>query len=532
MRTNSFIYIAFAFILLVVGCKDEDITRISPSGDFAVNFDFPNYEVTAPAKVVLTNRSKYSEEYLWHFPGGNILTSDGLTGEITSTLLTPDTIYYALPGTYSVTLRAWQDGRVDSLSKEIVIAKMQPRIIVPENIGILQQVQFRSEVFKYDEYDVSYSWDFGESGLTSTEQDPAVAFQTEGLHTVTLTINDGVETLTTSVEVVVLGELVKALYFTDAITRRVYRYQFKQLQIPEVTQLPVNTGIHPLNMSVYNNRLYMSDVGVGIAYTSATADGRIFSVDLNGANEIVHTQPAASLTYGDDPFNHTVDESTGTVYFTTRFGGVRSVSANAVEAAYPTVARIALTTAQNDGASVYGWLDGGLQVIDNVLWYTKHGSAGRGLYKFNATTNAFIERPAAFVQLKIRSFRVDTKNQKIYFAINYQSGSYGKGFYRANLDGSNIELIDAMPDFSTQGGDNEQTYVTGIAIDDDPDDGSAGYVYWGYRDNSDVTGNGPTISGNGSNSGIKRYALDGSKPVEFLLKGYAPYGIAIDHVRR
>lgn len=526
---KKYLILALSFVLLFAGCKEDEISTIKPDGDFAVNFDFPTDSVFAPGKVVLTNRSKYSDKYSWSFPEAKTLNKEGLSEITTSEALAPDTLFYELPGTYKVTLRAWQGGKVDSITKEITVSKLKPQIIVPANIGIELEKQFKARVFKYENLDLTYSWDFGEPGLTSTEAEPKVVFKNEGNHTVTLTINDGVETLTSTVVVFVQGELVKTIYFTDAITNKLYKYQFKQFSTPTVTPLPTSTGPHPLNISVYNNRVFISDAGEGIRFTSVPGDGRIFSVDLNGGNQVTLTSHIGG-SYGDDPFNHTIDEATGTLYFSTRFGGVRTISTNAVDSPYPTATKIAVTAAENDGSSTYGWLDGGLQIIDGNLWYSKHGSAGRGLYKFNATTAAFLEKPANFATVKMRAFKIDTANNKIYFSVNFKSGSLEKGFYRANLDGSNIQLLDAMNLFSTEGGDNEQTHVTGIAIDYDPDDKSAGYVYWGYRDANDVNASGTGTSG--ANSGIKRYALDGSKPVEFLLKGYAPYGIAIDNTRR
>ncbi|WP_207428728.1 PKD domain-containing protein [Pedobacter sp. SYSU D00535] len=529
MKRINFLYLIAAFLFLLGGCKEEEFTRIEPDGEFAVNFDFPQAEVFAPAKIVLTNRSKYSESYNWKFEGGKTLTAEGLSDLNTSTSLVPDTIYYALPGKYTVTLTATQGGRSETISKEITIQKMQPKIVVPANLGIMQEATFSANVFKYPNQDVTYAWDFGEPGLTSTEASPKVTFQDEGMHTVTLTINDGQETLTATAQVVVLGELVKTLYFTDVRTGKLYKKRFTQLKPSSALQLPANVGLHPLGINVFNNRVYISDAGTGVVFTSLKSDGRVFSVNLEGGDEKTITQPAPNSAYGDDPFYSTVDAN-GTVYFVTRFGGVRTISASAVDAAYPPV-RFSVTAAHAGTTSTFGWLDGGLQVIDGTLWYSKHGSAGKGLYKYNASTAAFIEAVPGLKDAKIRNFAVDTKNGKIYFAINFVGGGLNKGFYRSNLDGSNIELLDAMPNFSTEGGANEQTYVTGIAIDSAPDDGTAGYVYWGYRDAADISATGVVV-GDGSNSGIKRYALDGSKPVEFFLKGFIPYGIAIDHTKR
>ena len=49
------------------------------------------------------------------------------------------------------------------------------------------------------------------------------------------------------------------------------------------------------------------------------------------------------------------------------------------------------------------------------------------------------------------------------------------GMYQADFDGSNIELIDDST-IHSEGGDDERTGITGIAVD-----AEGGYVYWGYR---------------------------------------------------
>ncbi|MCD0487456.1 PKD domain-containing protein [Pedobacter sp. MC2016-14] len=528
-------------LLLFAGCKVDEISRIAPEGDFAVNFTAPEGVITAPGKVLLTNRSKYSERYLWKFPKGQALTKSGLTQRTTSENLVPDTIYYALPGSYNVTLVAWQGGKQDSMTKVLTVVKMQPVIVVPENIGVMREFEFSANVFKYPGQAVTYSWDFGEPGLTSTAEKPKITFKTEGNHTVTLTINDGQETLTTTTQVFVMGELVKALYFTDALTKKIYRYQFKQLQTPIISALSTVLGPHPLGMSVYNNRIYITEAGVGLRFSTgdaAKADGKVYSVDLTGGNSIIVTAPvdASASGYQLDPFVHTIDDN-GNIWWTSRNNAVRVASAAGVDLAYPG-SRIALTAANAGVTSTATYFDGGVQAVNGEIWVSKTGTTGRGIFRFN-TTGAFISKLSANLDnYAIRNFVVDKVNSKIYFIVNVPTTGVVQGLYRCNMDGSGITLLDALATvatgsgFSNENGDNEFIHVTGLALDTDPDDKTSGYIYYGYRSNLDINGNGPTISATANNSGIKRYALDGSKPAEFLIKGYIPYGIAIDNVRR
>ncbi|MFD2513560.1 PKD domain-containing protein [Pontibacter locisalis] len=513
--------------LATVSCEKEDISTIAPDGEFVVNFDFPQQEIYAPAKVFLLNRTKNAEKYDWRFEGAKLIGANGaIIDTSAATGVVPDTIFYELPGSYSVTLTAERGGQVETVTKQVEIKKMQPRIIAPEAILYQQEVQFSANVFKYPGKDVVYSWEFG-NGETSTEATPTVAYQQPGVYTVTLTINDGQETLSTSVEVVVMGELVKTLYFTDAITGKLYKYRFTQVEESTPEQLPASVGLHPLSLNIFSNRIIISDAGANLAYSAwgTPADGKIFAVDLDGKNPYTITQ--ATGQYGDDPFVSTVDEN-GTVYWLSRFSGLRSIASTSQDAIYPSV-RFGVTAADIGASSTYGWTDGGLQIVNNTIWYSKHGT-GKGLYKYNMA-GQFIEAIPGLKELKIRSFVVDEENGKIYFAVSVTGGGYSKGLYVSNLDGSNIQLIDAVTGFSDEGGATEHTFITDIEIDNTPDDGSAGYIYYSFRSGTDLSASGAVI-GNGNDSGIKRYPLDGSGSPEFFLRGYVPYGLAIDHVKR
>ncbi len=48
-----------SLLLFFAGCKEDEVGRIAPEGDFAVNFTLPEGVVTAPAKLILTNFSLF-----------------------------------------------------------------------------------------------------------------------------------------------------------------------------------------------------------------------------------------------------------------------------------------------------------------------------------------------------------------------------------------------------------------------------------------------------------------------------------------
>ncbi len=121
----------------------------------------------------------------------------------------------------------------------------------------------------------------------------------------------------------------------------------------------------------------------------------------------------------------------------------------------------------------------------------------------------------------IRTFVLDETNQKIYFSIN-KLNINDMGMYRADMDGSNIELIDGSR-IHSEGGDSERTGITGIAVD-----AEGGYVYWGYRAPADAD---PEVNPL-EVSGVKRWKIDGTGEVEMFVSDVWVYGLAIDQSKK
>ncbi len=542
MQSKKIFLLSSLLVLFILGCSKKDITTIGQQGEYIANFDFPSYTVTAPAKVVLTNRSKNADKYLWEYGGGQTINAQGeIVDDTTSQKMVPDTLYYSLPGTYQVKLTTWQGGLQKEASKTIVIEKLKPQIVVPDNIGIFNEVTFSARVFQYPGGTVTYNWDLGEAG-TSTSAEPKATFNTEGQHLIKLTINDGEETLSTEVIIEVKGELAKTIYFTDASTRRIYRYKLRTLTTSTVEDIGVATGYNPFGLSVKGNKLYLTEAGLGTRFSSgdaALADGVIKSFNLDGTGENLITKPFAPLDYRDDPWMHTVDKF-GNIWWTCRNWGVRVLNASTSEAAYPAIRFNINATIAGEGVSTYFPSD--IKEVGNELWVSYAGTTGKGIYKFGYDGTYINKFTTAIQSHAIRTFVVDSVNQHIYFAINREDAGRTIGLYRSNIDGSNIVPVDnsasmniaatGTTTYSNQGAAGEYVYITNIDID--VDESGNGYLYYGYRSNADVsgTGNPPTASASAPNSGIKRVSLKGGYTPEFLFKGYAPYGLAIDQVKR
>lgn len=540
MRIFRILYLLLAMCYLA-GCAKNEVIGIGQQGEYLSNFDFPTTKVFAPGKVGITNRSKNADKFQWEFNGAKRITSQGDTVEyLQSDKMVPDSAFYELPGEYEVKLTTWQGNNKLETVKKIVIEKQQPSIIVPENIGVFTEVEFSAQVFKYPNLAVTYSWDFG-NGETSSLEKPKVIFTTEGPQIVKLTINDGQETLSTEVTVLVQGELAKTIYFTDAYTRRIYKYKLTTQSQSEVEWIGVSTGYNAFGLTVKGNKLYLSEAGLGTRFSSgvaAVADGVIKSYNLDGTGENIITKPVPSATvdYRDDPWMNTVDKY-GNIWWTCRNWGVRVLNASSSEAAYPGIKFNINATIAGEGISTYFASD--IKEVGNEIWVSYAGTTGKGIYKYGYDGN-YIGKFTTDIQAHaIRTFAVDQINGHIYFATNRADAGRSIGVYRANIDGSNIVAVDnnwtmniGSGGFSDQGAAGEYVYITNMDID--MDENGNGYLYYGYRHHTDINGSGnpPTLGPSAANSGIKAYNLNGSEASKFIFKGYAPYGLAIDQVKR
>lgn len=526
--------------LIVLGCSKEEIGSIGQQGNYIANFDFPPRVLTAPAKIVLTNRSKNADKFLWEFVGGKTLTKAGISDVSESEKLSPDTILYELPGEYTVKLTTWQGGKKEEISKVLKLVKMQPRIIAPENIAVFQDVVFDAAAFNYPGQGVTYAWDFGTAG-TSTLKSPTVQFSASGEQVVKLTVNDGVEQLTVEMIVQVKGELAKTIFFADVVTKKIYSYKLTTLSPAQVVDLGIATGVSPLGLSVGGNKLLYTDAGLGLRFSSgvnALGDGYVKSFNLDGSGEKLITQNPSGGGYNLDPWMNAIDKD-GNVWWTTRNNGVYVINSTASEAAYPAFRFRSTAPGFSSSTNFYS----GIKEVNDEIWVSFTGTAGAGIQRYSKTGTLIEVLPGAIKAHGIRQFVVDNVNKHIYFAVN-RGGTLEPGIYRSDMTGDNIVTVLNDPaiigytatGFSDQGylapnNSNEAIFVTGMDVD--VDETGKGYLYFGYRNKADSFGtNAPQSVGNGSKSGIMRYNLNGTQQAEFLLKGYAVFGLAIDQVKR
>ncbi|GLR19307.1 PKD domain-containing protein [Portibacter lacus] len=528
--TKNNIFNLFALVILmtvvIISCSKEenDLTFGSPTTFFKIGNEDT---LTAPSVVYFNNASKNVDSYQWSFPNGKLIENNQVTDQEEFIGIEPDGVYYGEPGSYSATLTTSADGTENSQTINFTVLKPQPNITfnVPA-IKFQEPVTFSTTVYAYPgkENDITYNWDFGD-GQTSTQKEPTVTFEKPGVFTVTLVVNDTQEELTVTREIEVKGELAPTLYFTDAATDKLWT---KKLFVvansePEVTDLSL--GFHPLGVAIHENTVVVTEAGANLQYAAwgTPSDGRIIKSNLQGQNmKVITTTDEGGNAYVRDPFSCDVDEE-GNLYWLNRFEGIRTLPIVSENAEYPAVS-IALLAADIGESSTYGWTDGDVKIIDGDIWYSKHGS-GKGLYVYNKD-GSYKTKIDGLASIKIRSFDVDLENLKIYFALNIESGGFTPGLYVSDMNGENITLIDELSNFSTEGGAAERTYITDMVMDT-----QNGYIYYPFRDASDIDDSGSVI-GDGSSSGIKRYKLDQSEAPEFYIQGFIPYGVAIDKENR
>ncbi len=529
--TKTMLLLTLVFVFS--GCEEDEVEK--DWGNVTTGFSVDEEEqLFAPAEVVFINHSKNAEAYHWIFPNGRIMEGDDITADSTTTEIQPQAVYYPLPGEYEAILTITADGEETETVKQFTVQKPQPKISYQPEGGIVfdDTIQFSADYFIYPDLQdqVTYQWDLG-NGETSTEPNPITSYNPPGEYTISLELFDGVETLYTTLTITVQAEIAKTLFFTDAINQTLYKKMLYQGTDLPRENLNVNVGLHPLAVSVHQERIVINVAGDNIRFApeDTPADGYIFTTDLNGGNRYTITSTGVDHDYRDDPFAGTVGPD-GTVYWVDRFQGARRVNISEQDAEYPEPyvfheASEGTPLAEALGvASAFGWTDGAVRIVNGELWYSKHGT-GKGLYRFT-TEGEFLSKFDNLFDLKIKAFEVDTVNQKIYLSVNNTAGGYDPGLYVCDIDGSNIQLVDPLEGYSTQGGEVERTYITDIVVDSD-----GGYIYYPFRHDADIDLDGEIV-GDGSQSGIKRWKIDGSEEPEFYVTGVIPYGIGIDHVKR
>jgi len=527
--------ILLATILMVPSCKKDD-----PEPEpLKVGFKYSPDNPVAGDLVTFTNSTDGGSSFAWDFGDGSSATDK----EPTHT--------YTKSGKYSVVLKV-DNKENQTYTKEIEVGDALPVIkYTPNAIEAGKEITFSASIYNPDNDAVEYKWVFDANNVVSDDLDDngkatkdtvSVRFiNPNPSEVVSVSAALGGLEFTTDASIEVKNQLATTLFIAEKAGNVLSKKLYKE-GISQLVDLGVEAGSHPFTLDYFGDRLYVFDAGELIKYSEVneTTPGKIFSMSNDGSDYKTH------LTFGlapyDDAFFGSVVEDT--IYFTDRRNDVTAIPTsyenkewliddndkNPIE--FPALVvndRLAYYNKNRediDNGPSYGWgaLNGTFTKHKGLYYWAKNSTA-KGIFIFSdndiGVTDALPSDPGETVILfeyTVRAFVIDDINQKIYFSSN----KVNPGFYVCNLDGSEVTLIDDSP-FDSEGGGSEQVAITGIAFDYE-----TGYVYWAYRGPADADIDANPLQKNG----IKRYKLDGTGEVEYLIEGIEAYGIAIDPNKR
>ncbi len=523
-----------AVSLLVFSCGDDE----DPGPDIRVGFNYTPDAPVAGQEISFTNASTGGSTYAWDFGDGTISTTENPTHT------------YEAAGTYNVTLTL-DDNQNLEYAEEVTVAPPTPVITFDPNP--IQQgvpVTLVATVYNPNDAQVQWTWEFPAEGWSSDDiddngvatGDTVVVTFAEANPALPISVTaliDGAD-LEASASLTVNAQLAKTLWIAQKDGNLWSKRIFLEGEA-ELEDSGIPSGARPLTMDFADDRLYVFDGGSTITFSAdaETSPGQIFSMNFDATGYTTH------ITFSDQPYDDAFFGSVdGTdLIFTDRRNDITVLPISTVNAEwnpengdvnpieFPALvtnnqlgyySAFAANIADYSGPTYgFGAVNGTVERRDGVYWWAKN-SNHRGLYRFTAddigVIDAIPDEGAILGDYAVRAFAIDDENGKIYFSSNNPNIA----FYVADLDGSNVTVIDDAP-ADAEGGGNERTYITDIAIDNE-----SGYVYWAYRGPND-----PDLETNPTyESGIKRYRLDGSGEVEYFIQGVEAYGIAIDDTKR
>ncbi len=172
------------FLFLIVGLSLNACINVSNEPlkvGFAANIIGGN--AIPPASVKIENQTTGADFYEWSFPDGKPFYSNERN---------PPVVVYDRPGTYKMTLTAWNIDDAKE-TKEVIIQVSEP-ITVDFSGAIIGSVfpPVEAQFTNLSKGGNQYSWTFeGGSPITSTDKNPLVQFNQGGDHKVSLKVSNG-----------------------------------------------------------------------------------------------------------------------------------------------------------------------------------------------------------------------------------------------------------------------------------------------------------------------------------------------------
>ena len=419
MKAKFLNYILISCLSLVFfSCENDEVLPPQSQADFTAT----SVKVKIGEVIQFANKSQNGTAYTWSFGDGT-----------TSKEVSPKKSYQS-SNVFLVSLVSTGAGGTTISNMEITVTPASNFTVVDEeNLSAKIPVKFTNTSLGA----TTYSWSFGDANnSTSTEESPTFIYPTEGTFTVSLTTSTvyGSNTFTKEVVIGMAPETPADLYYIDYTDDFIRKLTLDDSgTITDVLNVVGKAG-SGMAYDATNKKIYFTDF-------DTTPFGNIWRVnpDGSGLEALV-----ANIT---DPYSIALDVAGNKMYWVDDAGNVSRANLNGSS---PEIGILNVPAASWRGLA----LD-----LKNRKMYA-YDAEEENLYIANLDgSNATI----IISEIYGYAVAVDTVNSKVYFEDQ-------RVLKRANLDGSNIETVDA-----------KSTRIYGIEIDN-----KENKLYWGGRDSGEL----------------------------------------------
>ncbi|WP_299664891.1 PKD domain-containing protein [uncultured Polaribacter sp.] len=182
MKNKIFIMASALLMSFFYACDEDDIQK----SNIGVDFKADTQNISANEEVSYTDLSIGDiSKWDWTFEGGTPPTSN----------LQSPTITYEAPGSYNVTLKVGNSVQSETLTKESFITVSASEVVADFSASDVSAIQNENVVFTdlSTGSPTSWNWEFipkNGSTITSTEQNPVIAFSEATVYSVRLTASN------------------------------------------------------------------------------------------------------------------------------------------------------------------------------------------------------------------------------------------------------------------------------------------------------------------------------------------------------
>lgn len=166
----------------VTTCTKEEALPVI--ADFEM--DVVNNDFSAPVQVVIINKSDGADNYEWTFEGGQPATSSERN---------PGSVYFEIPGTYTITLHA--TNRDDSEDTKEVQINIDHPVLIDFDVEVVDnnyppvEIKINNKTSGATEF--KWTFEGGTPSLSNKENPENVVFQNPGEYIIKLEVSNGLE---------------------------------------------------------------------------------------------------------------------------------------------------------------------------------------------------------------------------------------------------------------------------------------------------------------------------------------------------